>query len=58
MSKAEQREHRQRKNPSAREAWTKRKREANAARPKQLTVTEALDGTVTKITGPYRSVGA
>lgn len=35
MLKENQKEHRRRKNPTAREAWLKRKHAANAARPKQ-----------------------
>lgn len=47
-------QHRNRKNPRSAELWRERKRALNAARPKQLTITEGYaDGSV-KITGPSR----
>jgi hypothetical protein len=46
--------HRDRKNPRSAELWCERKRSLNAARPKQLLVTEiAVDGTK-KFFGPTR----
>ncbi len=54
---ATKKRHDLRKNPASKEFFNKQRKAQNAARPKQVTITEKFpDGTV-KITGPIRAIG-
>ena len=57
LSSASKKRHDIRKNSASKEFFDKQRKKQNAARPKQLIVTEKFPDSTIKIIGPIRAIG-